>query len=85
MQDNAIRHLTDKQTWYDLEGHSLMSSRAASMAGDREVLSDGYLSDSAMEEGKDKNKKKKPWKVANRTNMSWKKWLHYYIQKLHEN
>lgn len=40
-----------------------MTSRAASVAADHEALSDGYLSDSAMDEGKEKNKKKKAWKV----------------------
>ena len=40
-----------------------MTSRAASVAADHEALSDGYLSDSAMEDTKDKNKKKKAWKV----------------------
>ena len=63
LQDNAIRHLTEKQTWYDLESHSLMTSRAASVAADHEALSDGYLSDSAMDDTKEKNKKKKAWKV----------------------
>ncbi len=64
-QDNAIRHLTEKQSWLDLESHSslLSSSRAASVAADHEALSDGYLSDSAMDDSKDKNKKKKNWKV----------------------
>lgn len=62
-QDNAIRHLTDKQTWYDLESHSLSASRAASVAADHETLSDGYLSDSAMDDSKEKNKKKKAWRV----------------------
>lgn len=41
-----------------------MTSRAASVAADHEALSDGYLSDSAMEDTKDKNKKKKAWKVC---------------------
>lgn len=40
-----------------------MTSRSPSAAADHEALSDGYLSDSIVEEGKDKNKKKKPWKV----------------------
>lgn len=40
-----------------------MTSRAQSvMGGDPEALSDGYLSDSMLEEGKEKNKKKKAWK-----------------------
>ena len=61
-KDREIRHLTDeKTTWFDLEGRSL-ASRAASEAG---VLSDGCLSDSAMEQnGKAGKKKKKPWKVG---------------------
>ncbi len=46
----------------DLESHSSLL-RTPSVAGDHEALSDGYLSDSAVDEGKDKNKKKKPWKV----------------------
>ena len=60
-KDREIKHLTDeKSTWFDLEGRSL-ASRAVSEAG---VLSDGCLSDSAMEqEGKAGKKKKKPWKV----------------------
>ena len=47
--------------WYEpLDGRSL-ASRAASVA---EVLSDGCLSDSAMENGtKGEKKKKKSWKV----------------------
>ena len=61
-KDREIKHLTDeKSSWFDLEGRSL-ASRAASEAG---VLSDGCLSDSAMEhEGKTGKKKKKPWKVS---------------------
>ena len=46
-----------------------MTSRAASVAADHEALSDGYLSDPAMEEGgkdKGKDKKKKNWKVRGR-------------------
>lgn len=64
VQDNAIRHLTEKQTWYDLESHSLMVSRAQSAMGGgaEDALSDGYLSDSMLEDGKEKSKKKKGWK-----------------------
>lgn len=41
-----------------------MTSRAHSAmgTGDHDALSDGYLSDSMLEEGKEKNKKKKAWK-----------------------
>lgn len=61
-KDREIKHLTDEKTsWLDLEGRSL-ASRAVSEAG---VLSDGCLSDSAMDEGgKAGKKKKKPWKVC---------------------
>lgn len=65
-QDQEIRHLTDaKQTLFDLDGRSLASrmSHAAT-----EVLSDGCLSDSAMEPSrhghKGDEKKKKKWKVG---------------------
>ena len=66
-QDAEIKHLTEEKqsrTWLDLDGRSL-ASRAASDAG---VLSDGCLSDSAMDsshEGKE-GKKKKKWKVSGR-------------------
>lgn len=43
-----------------------MLGRAAS--ADHEALSDGYLSDSTMDEGKEKNKKKKAWKVRSKAN-----------------
>ena len=71
LQDAEIKHLTEVKThWYDLDGRSL-ASRAASEAG---VLSDGCLSDSAMDnEGKRGKKKKKPWKVDTFVN------LHKYI------
>lgn len=41
-----------------------MVSRANSAmgGGDADALSDGYLSDSLLEEGKEKSKKKKAWK-----------------------
>ena len=59
-QDAEIKHLTyEKHRWYDIEGRSI-ASRAASEAG---VLSDGCLSDSAMDSNNKGKKKKKPWKV----------------------
>ena len=61
-KDQEIRHLTEeKHGWFDIEGRSL-ASRAASEAG---MLSDGCLSDSAMDQpnGKGRKKKKKLWKV----------------------
>ena len=61
-KDQEIRHLTEeKHGWFDLEGRSL-ASRAASEAG---MLSDGCLSDSAMDQPNEKGrkKKKKLWKV----------------------
>ena len=63
-KDLEIRHLTEeKHSWFDVEGRSL-ASRAASEAG---MLSDGCLSDSAMEHsGKNRKKKKKLWKVRMR-------------------
>lgn len=41
-----------------------MTARANSAMGgaDQDALSDGYLSDSMLEEGKEKSKKKKAWK-----------------------
>ena len=67
-QDREIRQLTDEKDsvvmqphWFDLDGRSL-ASRAASV---NEVLSDGCLSDSAMDSGvKGGKKKKKSWKVC---------------------
>ena len=63
VQDIEIKHLTEeKHGWYDLESRSLAPSRAVSEAG---VLSDGCLSDSAMDPGsKGEKKKKKAWKVS---------------------
>ena len=64
-KDQEIRHLTEeKHGWFDIEGRSL-ASRAASEAG---MLSDGCLSDSAMDQpnGKGRKKKKKLWKVRRR-------------------
>lgn len=42
----------------------MMSSSRPPSVADQVVLSDGYLSDSAMEQGKEKKKKKGPWRVS---------------------
>ena len=59
-----------KQSLFDFDGRSLASRMSA--AG-TEVLSDGCLSDSAMEpsrhDGKGDEKKKKKWKVKSIDNM----------------
>ena len=64
-QDQEIKHLNEvKQTLFDLDGRSLASRMSQATT---EVLSDGCLSDSAMEPGrhghKGDEKKKKKWKV----------------------
>jgi hypothetical protein len=63
-KDQEIKHLTEaKQSLFDLDGRSLASRMSH---GAMEVLSDGCLSDSAMEPGhrrrKGDEKKKKKWK-----------------------